>query len=183
MKRCSWVPKGNHQYEAYHDLEWGKPLTDDRALFELLCLETYQAGLSWATVLKKRQAFCQVFHNYEIASVGQMGAQDLANALENPQIIRHKQKLQATITNAKAVRIIQQERGSFANYLWEFVGGEVIMNRVDAQHPVPAQTQLSQQLAKDLKKRGFAFVGPTTVYAFLEAAGFVNDHEVDCDFR
>ncbi len=183
MKRCSWVPKDNQLYCDYHDLEWGQPLHDDGDFFELLCLESYQSGLSWLTVLKKRQAFRTVFHHYDIASVAAFTSEEMADALENPSIIRHKLKLAATVNNAIAVQKIQEEFGSFSTYLWNFVGGRPINNLVNQENLVPAQTELSIRLAKDLKKRGFKFLGPTTVYSFMQASGLVNDHEEACVFN
>lgn len=183
MKRCSWVPTDNQLYCDYHDLEWGKPIHDDQTLFELLCLESYQSGLSWLTVLRKRPAFRAVFHNYEIDRVTQFSQDEMADALENPQIIRHRLKLAATVNNAKAVKTVQAEFGSFNSYLWDFVGGKPVDNLVNHDHPVPAQTDLSVNLAKDLKKRGFKFLGPTTIYSFMQASGMVNDHESTCHFK
>ncbi|KHD44641.1 DNA-3-methyladenine glycosylase I [Streptococcus hongkongensis] len=183
MKRCSWVPTDNPLYCDYHDVEWGKPIHDDQALFELLCLESYQAGLSWLTVLRKRPAFNAVFHNYDISCVAQFSQDEMAAALENPQIIRHKLKLAATVNNAQAVQKVQAEFGSFDAYLWDFVGGKPIDNLVNHKHPVPTQTDLSVSLAKDLKKRGFKFLGPTTIYSFMQASGMINDHEEDCNFK
>ncbi|WNZ89925.1 DNA-3-methyladenine glycosylase I [Streptococcus iniae] len=183
MKRRSWVPQSNKLYCDYHDLEWGKPIFDDRELFELLCLESYQSGLSWLTVLKKRQAFRQVFSNYDIDKVAQFSEVQIAEALQNSAIIRHRLKLTATVKNAKAVKVIQEEFGSFSAYLWGFCDGKPLVNIVNSSHPVATQTDLSKALAKDLKKRGFAFLGPTTVYSFMQASGMVNDHEDTCDFK
>lgn len=183
MKRCAWVPQDNKLYCDYHDLEWGRPVYDDRALFELLCLESYQSGLSWLTVLKKRPAFRSVFHHYDISAVASFSEQEMAVALQNAAIIRHKPKLIATVNNAVAVQHIQQEYGSFSTYLWSFVGGQPIDRLVNDDNPAPAQTDLSLKLSKDLKKRGFKWLGPTTVYSFMQAAGLVNDHEENCEFR
>ncbi len=155
----------------------------DQKLFELLCLESYQSGLSWLTVLKKRQAFKKVFHNYDIAKVAAFSDKEMADALQNPQIIRHKLKLAASVANAKAVLAIQERYGSFSKYLWDYVGGQPIDNLINKDHPVPAQTELSKTLAKDLKNQGFKFLGPKTIYSFLQAAGLINDHEEDCDFK
>lgn len=182
-KRCAWVPEDNQLYCDYHDKEWGKPIYDDQKLFELLCLESYQSGLSWLTVLRKRSAFNQVFHNYEIAKVAQFTEDEMADALQNPGIIRHKLKLAATVNNAQALLKMQEAGLSFSDYLWGFVGGEPINNQVDKEHPVPAQTETSVALAKDLKKRGFKFLGPTTIYSFMQASGMVNDHEEDCHYK
>lgn len=183
MKRCSWVPLDNPLYCNYHDLEWGKPLHNDQALFELLCLESYQSGLSWLTVLRKRPAFNAVFHNYDIDYVAQFSQAEMASALQNPQIIRHRLKLSATVNNAQAVQKVKAEFGSFDAYLWSFVGGNPIDNLVNQEHTVPTQTDLSVKLAKDLKKRGFKFLGPTTIYSFMQASGMVNDHESTCHFK
>ena len=183
MKRCSWVKLTNPLYIAYHDHEWGHPLHDERALFELLCLETYQAGLSWVTVLNKRQAFKQAFYDYEVERVASMSNVELEKILLNPAIIRNRLKLFATRTNAQAFLKIQEDYGSFDTYIWKFVGGETIQNQVEDYKTVPSKTLLSERISKDLKKQGFKFVGPTCVYSFLQAAGLVNDHEIDCDFR
>ena len=179
-KRCGWVKPSNPLYVAYHDQEWGRPLHDDHRLFELLCLETYQAGLSWETVLNKRAAFGSVFHGYAVAKVAQMTDQELDSLLENPGIIRHKAKLYATRTNAQAFLRVQAEFGSFASYLWDWVDGQPLVNQVADYRHLPSQTDLSRALSKDLKKRGFAFVGPVCVYSFLQAAGLINDHEDTC---
>lgn len=178
--RCSWVKPSNPLYVAYHDQEWGRPLHDDHRLFELLCLETYQAGLSWETVLNKRAAFGSAFHGYAVAKVAQMTDQELDSLLENPAIIRHKAKLYATRTNAQAFLRVQAEFGSFASYLWDWVDGQPMINQVADYRDLPNQTDLSRALSKDLKKRGFAFVGPVCVYSFLQAAGLINDHEDTC---
>ncbi|MGT2926756.1 DNA-3-methyladenine glycosylase I [Streptococcus cuniculipharyngis] len=183
MTRCSWVPEDNALYCQYHDEEWGRPLTDDQALFELLCLESYQSGLSWLTVLKKRPAFRQAFYNYDIGRVAQMTAADLEKLLQNPALIRHRLKLAATINNAKAMQVLQEEEGSFSHYLWGFVNHHPLDNQVSDYKQVPNQTVLSQALAKDLKKRGFKFLGPVTLYSFMQAAGLVNDHELSCDYH
>lgn len=178
--RCSWVKPGNPLYVAYHDQEWGRPLHDDHQLFELLCLETYQAGLSWETVLNKRVAFGSAFHGYAVAKVAQMTDRELDSLLENPGIIRHKAKLYATRTNAQAFLRVQAEFGSFASYLWDWVDNQPLVNQVADYRNLPSQTDLSRALSKDLKKRGFAFVGPVCVYSFLQAAGLINDHEDTC---
>lgn len=182
-KRCGWVKMNNPLYIAYHDEEWGKPLHEEQALFEMLCLETYQAGLSWETVLNKRAAFKQAFHNYEIEKVAQMTDEDLERILENPAVVRNRGKIYATKANAQAFLKVQAEFGSFDSYLWAFVGGKPLQNQVENYKDAPAKTALSEQIAKDLKKRGFKFTGPVCVYSYLQAAGLVNDHEVDCEFR
>ena len=172
-KRCGWVKMNNPLYVAYHDEEWGQPLHDDQALFELLCMETYQAGLSWETVLNKRQAFRESFHGYHLQSV----------AMNNPAIIRNRAKIFATRTNAQTFLQVQAEFGSFDAYLWSFVDGKTIVNNVSDYSQAPAKTSLSEKLSKDLKKRGFKFTGPVAVFSFLQAAGLVDDHENDCDWK
>lgn len=183
MKRCGWVKLTNPLYIDYHDKEWGKPLHDEQALFELLCLESYQAGLSWETVLNKRAAFRQAFHDYEVETVAQMTDSDLDNLLDNPDIIRHKAKIYATRANAQAFLNVQKEFGTFDKYLWSWVGFTPLVNQVNNYQDAPAKTELSEALSKDLKKRGFKFVGPVCVYSYLQAAGLINDHEETCEFK
>lgn len=183
MNRCSWVKEDNPLYVAYHDNEWGKPLKEEQPLFELLCMETYQAGLSWETVLNKREAFRQVFHHYDVKKVAQMSDDDLEKILENPAVIRHRAKIVSTRQNAQAFLSIQKEYGSFANYLWSWVDFTPIDNSVKDYQVIPSKTSLSEQLSKDLKKRGFTFVGPVCMYSYMQAAGLVNDHEIGCDFH
>ncbi len=182
-KRCGWVKMNNPLYVAYHDEEWGQPLHDDRALFELLCLETYQSGLSWETVLNKRQGFREAFHGYQIQAVAEMTDGELEALLENPAIIRNRAKLFATRANAQAFLQIQKTFGSFDAYLWSFVEGKTIVNDVPAYHLAPAKTALSEKLSQDLKKRGFKFTGPVAVLSFLQAAGLIDDHENDCEWK
>ena len=182
-KRCSWVKMTNPLYIAYHDQEWGQALHDDRALFELLCMETYQAGLSWETVLNKRQAFREVFHNYQSQRVAEMTDAELEALLENPAIIRNRAKLFATRANAQAFLQVQKTYGSFDAYLWSFVDGQTIINDVLDYHLAPAKTSLSEKLSQDLKKQGFKFTGPVAVLAFLQAAGLIDDHENDCEWK
>ena len=183
MPICSWVKDDDPLEIAYHDKEWGKPLYDDAALFELLCLETYQAGLSWSTVLHKRQAFNDAFYQYDVKKVAEMSDSQLDNLLDNPQLIRHSAKLYATRTNAQAFLRVQEIYGSFSAYLWRFVNGSPQVNDVPSYKEAPTKTALSEQVAKDLKKHGFVFVGPVMAYSFLQAAGLVNDHENTCDFK
>ena len=182
-KRCAWVKMNNPLYVAYHDEEWGQPLHDDRALFELLCLETYQSGLSWETVLNKRQGFREAFHGYQIQAVAEMTDGELEALLENPAIIRNRAKLFATRANAQAFLQVQKTYGSFDAYLWSFVNGQTIINDVPDYHLAPAKTALSEKLSQDLKKRGFKFTGPVAVLSFLQAAGLVDDHENDCEWK
>lgn len=182
-KRCGWVKLTNPLYIDYHDKEWGKPLHDEQALFELLCLESYQAGLSWETVLNKRAAFRQAFHDYEVEKVAQMADGELDSLLDNPDIIRHKAKLYATRANAQAFLKVQKEFGAFDKYLWSWVGFTPLVNHIDNYQGAPSKTELSEKLSKDLKKRGFKFVGPVCVYSYLQAAGLINDHEETCEFK
>ena len=182
-KRCGWVKMNNPLYVAYHDEEWGQPLHDDRALFELLCMETYQSGLSWETVLNKRQGFREVFYNYQVQRVAEMTDGELEALLENPAIIRNRSKLFATRANAQAFLQVQKTYGSFDAYLWSFVNGQTIINDVPDYHLAPAKTALSEKLSQDLKKQGFKFTGPVAVLSFLQAAGLVDDHENDCEWK
>ena len=183
MKRCSWAKENNSLYVAYHDQEWGIPLHDERALFELLCLETYQAGLSWETILNKRAAFRQAFHGYDVHQVAVMTDAELEGILQNPAVVRNRRKIYATRANAQAFLKIQAEFGSFDHYLWSFVDFTPIDNPVKDYRLAPSKTSLSEEVAKDMKRRGFEFVGPVCVYSFLQAAGLVNDHEETCDFN
>ncbi|HFU4377277.1 TPA: DNA-3-methyladenine glycosylase I [Streptococcus suis] len=183
MNRCSWVNPNNPLYIAYHDKEWGKPLHDEQALFELLCLESYQAGLSWEIVLNKRQAFRSAFFNYDIQKVAVMTDSELDGLLSNPDIIRHKAKLYATRANAQAFLRVQEEFGTFDHYLWSWVNFTSLANPVKSFRDLPTKNDLSERLSKDLKKRGFKFVGPVCVYSYLQAAGLLNEHEETCDFR
>lgn len=183
MKRCSWVKENNPLYVAYHDLEWGIPLHDERALFELLCLETYQAGLSWETILNKQAAFRQAFHGYDVHQVAVMTDAELEGILQNPAIVRNRRKIYATRANAQAFLKIQAEFGSFDHYLWSFVDFTPIDNPVKDYKQMPSKTPLSEKLTKDMKRRDFKFVGPVCVYSFLQAAGLINDHEETCDFN
>ena len=182
-KRCKWVKESNPLYLLYHDKEWGKPQHDDQLLFELLSLETYQAGLSWEIILKKRQAFRDAFYHYDIDKVAAMDDQELEALLQNPHLVRHLGKLKATRTNARMIQDIQKEFGSFDAYLWSWVDGQVQLHSVPDYSQVPAQTDLSLALSKDFKKRGASFTGPVTMQSFLQAAGLVNDHEDSCDFK
>lgn len=183
MKRCGWVKMTNPIYVDYHDQEWGQPLHDEQALFELLCLESYQAGLSWETVLNKRQAFRSAFFNYDIQKVAAMTDGKLDKLLDNPNIIRHKAKLYATRANAQAFVKVQEEFGSFDHYLWSWVGFTPLDNSVKSFREVPTKNDLSERISKDLKKRGFKFVGPICVYSYLQAAGLINDHEDSCEWK
>jgi DNA-3-methyladenine glycosylase I len=165
---------------AYHDEEWGIPSHDDRHLFELLTLEGAQAGLSWSTILNKREGYRRAFAGFDPATVAKFGAKDVQRLLQDPGIVRNRLKVESTIANAPRVLEVQQEHGSLAAYLWDFVGGEPVVGSWRSLSELPAETELSRALSKDLKKRGFRFVGPTVCYAFMQAVGLVNDHTVDC---
>ena len=176
--RCPW---GKAVLEReYHDTEWGVPLHDDRRLFEFLVLEGAQAGLSWSTILNKRDAYREAFDGFDPAVVASYGPGDVKRLLGNPGIVRNRMKIEAAITNARAFLKVQAEFGSFDTYLWHFVGGRPRVNRRRSMRQVPAETPESRALSKDLKKRGFRFVGPTICYAFMQAVGMVNDHLVSC---
>ncbi|MFT8323797.1 DNA-3-methyladenine glycosylase I [Oenococcus sicerae] len=166
---------------AYHDEEWGRPSHNDRDLFELLSLETYQAGLSWEIVLKKRDAFRHAFFNFDIAKVAAM--QSIEPLLLDSSIIRNRLKLAATVNNARAIVKIQQTYASFDNYVWHFVDGQTIDHHIENMAEIPAQNQLSQIVAKRMKQDGFKFTGPVTIYSYLQAVGVINDHEVGCAFN
>jgi DNA-3-methyladenine glycosylase I len=165
---------------AYHDDEWGVPLHDDRALFELLTLEGAQAGLSWSTILRRREAYRSAFANFDPARVAAFGETERQQLLGNERIIRNRQKIASTIDNARHVLEIQRECGSFDAFVWSFVGGRPLVNQFTSLSELPAQTPESVALSKALRKRGFGFVGPTIVYAFMQSAGLVNDHLVTC---
>jgi DNA-3-methyladenine glycosylase I len=165
---------------AYHDDEWGTPSHDDRHLFELLTLEGAQAGLSWSTILNKREGYRRAFAGFDPEAVARFAAKDVERLLQDASIVRNRLKIESTIANAPRVLEVQQEHGSFAAYLWDFVGGKPIVGRWRSLSELPAETELSRALSKDLKKRGFRFVGPTVCYAFMQTVGLVNDHTVDC---
>ena len=178
-QRCGWCV-GDSLYEAYHDEEWGVPVYDDNTLFEFLILETFQAGLSWITVLRKRENFRKAFDNFDYKKIAKYQQPKVDELLENVGIIRNKLKVNATITNAQAFMKIQDEFGSFSKYIWAFVGGKPLRNSFKNKQDVPANTPLSDVISKDLKTRGFKFVGSTVVYAHIQATGMVNDHEISC---
>lgn len=178
-KRCAWCEKDD-LYRNYHDNEWGKPVYDDATLFEFLVLETFQAGLSWYTVLAKRENFRKAFDKFDVKKVANYSDVKLQVLAEDAGIIRNKLKIKAAVTNAQAFIKIQEEFGSFSKYIWDFVDGKPIDNKPKALSDVPATTEISDKLSKDLKKRGFKFVGSTVVYAHMQATGMVNDHVEDC---
>ncbi len=179
LKRCGWCV-GDSLYEAYHDTEWGVPVYDDALLFEFLILETFQAGLSWITVLRKRENFREAFDNFDYHKISVYSEEKIEALLQNAGIIRNKLKVRATVSNAEAFIKIQEEFGSFSEYIWGFVDGKPIQNTVKDYKKAPATTEISNKLSKDLKKRGFKFVGSTVMYAHMQATGMVNDHEEDC---
>lgn len=179
MKRCAWTG-ANDLMVAYHDTEWGVPLHDDQKLFEFLVLEGMQAGLSWSTILNKRENFRAAFHNFDVARVARYTPRDVERLLKNAGIIRNRLKIEATINNAKRFIDVQNEFGSFDAYIWRFVDGRPVRNNWRSMSEIPAKTPLSDAVSKDLLKRGFKFVGSTIVYAHMQATGMVNDHTVDC---
>ncbi len=176
--RCQWA--GNDLAVAYHDTEWGVPQHDDRTLFEFLILEGAQAGLSWDTILKKRDNYRKAFDNFDVRKVARYSDARCAKLLANPGIVRNRLKVASAVRNAKAFIEVQQAFGSFDKYIWQFVGGKPIVNRHKSLKDIPARTDVSDAMSKDLKKRGFNFVGSTICYAFMQATGMVNDHEVKC---
>ena len=178
-QRCGWC-EGDALYEAYHDQEWGVPVYDDATLFEFLILETFQAGLSWITVLRKREHFRKAFDNFDFKKIAHYQPDKIETLLQDAGIIRNKLKVNATVTNAQAFIKVQEAFGSFSKYIWSFVDGKPIKNSVSNYKEAPANTPLSDTISKDLKKRGFKFVGSTVVYAHMQATGMVNDHEVTC---
>lgn len=180
VKRCDWATK-TPAMQLYHDTEWCRPEHDEQKLFELLCLETYQAGLSWQTVLNKRAAFQRDFCHFDLTQVAAMSAADLTRLLADPEIIRNRLKLAATINNAQVI-VNWPKPGQFSTWLWDFVGNQPIRHAVTSADQVPATTDLARHISREMKKRGFKFVGPTTVYSLLQAAGLVNDHLLTCDW-
>lgn len=178
MKRC--FGEGKDFYAAYHDKEWGVPLHDENRLFEMLILEGAQAGLSWETILKRREAYRRAFHHFDPVKVAKMSDPELETLRSNPEIIRNRLKIYAARTNARVFLDIQKEFGSFDTYVWSFVKGEPIVGKWKSFKEVPPTTPESLALSKDLKKRGMTFVGPTIIYAFMRAIGMVNDHLQDC---
>lgn len=177
--RCPWCGS-DPLYQAYHDQEWGVPLHDDRALFELLTLEGAQAGLAWITILRKREGYRQAFAHFDPRTVAGFGETEQLTLLANPAIVRNRLKIAATLSNARAFLAVQEEFGSFDRWLWQFVDGRPIQNQFRSLAEMPARTPLSDQLSKALQKRGFRFVGSTICYAFMQSAGLVNDHLTDC---
>ena len=178
--RCAWVPAGDELYMRYHDEEWGVPVHDDRVMFEFLVLESAQAGLSWKTVLHKRENYRRLFAGFDPGKIAEFDDAMVESLLLDAGIIRNRAKVRATVNNAKAFLKVQKEFGSFTKYLWGFVSGEVINGKRKTVKELPARSDVSDALAKDLKKRGFSFLGSTVCYAHLQATGLVNDHTEDC---
>lgn len=178
-KRCAWVGE-NPIYIKYHDKEWGVPVYDDKVLFEFLILEGAQAGLSWLTILKRREGYRKAFADFDVQKVAKFTKQKIESLLNDPGIIRNRLKVNAAVTNAKAFIEVQKEFGSFSQYQWQFVGGKPLINKRQTIKDLPATTEESDAFSKDLKKRGFKFVGSTIMYAHMQAVGMVNDHTVDC---
>lgn len=180
LPRCEWVPLEDPRYLAYHDEEWGVPVHDDIRLFEMLTLEGAQAGLSWATILRKREGYRRVFAGFDPAEVARFTRARIERSLRDAAIVRNRLKVESAVANARATIDVQAEFGSLDAYLWAFVGGSPIVNRPKRLADIPAQTEESATMSKDLKRLGFRFVGPTVCYAFMQAVGFVNDHVVTC---
>ncbi|MCF8277757.1 MAG: DNA-3-methyladenine glycosylase I [Flavobacteriales bacterium] len=178
-KRCGWV-SDDPLYISYHDEEWGVPLFDEQRLFEFLILETFQAGLSWITVLRKRENFRAAFDHFDVKKVATYDDAKLESLMADAGIIRNGAKIRAAVSNAQAFIQIQKEFGSFSKYIWDFVDGKPMQNSLASLKDIPAKTELAEQISKALKKRGFKFVGPTVIYAHMQATGMVNDHTVDC---
>jgi DNA-3-methyladenine glycosylase I len=179
QKRCFWVSE-DQLYIDYHDNEWGKPVYDDETLFEFLLLESFQAGLSWITILKKRENFRKAFDQFDCKKIAKYDSIKFEELINNVGIIRNKLKVKTAITNAQLFIEVQKEHGSFSNYIWSFVNGKPIVNSFKTRDEVPATTAVSDTISKELKKRGFKFVGSTIIYAFMQATGMVNDHTTDC---
>lgn len=179
MKRCEWTNRGGLE-QSYHDNEWGVEVHDDRTLFEFLILEGAQAGLSWSTVLRKREGYRRAFDDFDARKISRYSESKVSRLLTNSEIIRNRLKINATITNAKAFLKVQKEFESFDNYIWQFVNGRPVQNRWKRITDIPSSTPESDAVSKDLIKRGFKFVGTTICYAFMQAVGMVNDHVVDC---
>lgn len=177
--RCGWC-EGDPLYEAYHDEEWGVPVKDDETLFEFLILETFQAGLSWITILRKRDNFRKAFDHFDYKKIANYNQTKIDSLLQDAGIIRNKLKVNATVSNAIAFMKVQKEFGSFSEYIWDFVDGRPIKNEWKNYKDAPATTELSNAISKDLKQRGFKFVGSTVIYAHMQATGMVNDHEINC---
>ena len=180
VTRCEWASGRYEELLTYHDEEWGAPSHDDRHLYELLTLEGAQAGLSWLTILRKRDGYRRAFAGFDPAAVARFGPKDVGRLIADPGIVRNRLKIESAVANAGRVLEVQEELGSFDAYLWSFVDGQPVVGGWRSLAELPAETDLSRRLSKDLKRRGFRFVGPTVCYAFMQAVGLVNDHVVDC---
>jgi DNA-3-methyladenine glycosylase I len=180
IKRCKWAESVSLNYIEYHDTEWGVPVFDDRVQFEFLILEGAQAGLSWSTILNKRDGYRKLFADFDVQKVARFTPKRIAKILLDPAIVRNRLKVESTVSNAKAFIVVQKEFGSFSNYIWSFVDGKPTQNRFKKDGDVPATSAESDALSKDLKKRGFKFVGSTIMYAHMQATGLVNDHVTSC---
>ena len=180
VTRCEWAPLDQPRYLAYHDEEWGVPSHDDRHLFEMLVLEGAQAGLSWSTILNKREGYRTAFASFDAAKVARYSPARIEKLMGNPAIVRNRLKIESTVNNARSVLEVQRDLGSLDAYLWSFVGGAPIVGRWKRLADLPAETAESRAMSKDLKRRGFRFVGPTVCYAFMQATGMVNDHVMSC---
>jgi len=178
LSRCRWAQ--GELYEAYHDKEWGIPVHDDRLLFEFLILEGAQAGLSWITILKKRDNYRRAFDNFDAVKIARYSPRKIQNLMADPGIVRNKLKIESAVRNARNFLEVQKEFGTFDHYLWRFVGGKPILNHWKSHEAIPPRTQASDAMSKDLLQRGFKFVGSTICYAFMQAVGMVNDHTTDC---
>jgi len=179
MKRCEWVGE-NKEMILYHDTEWGTPLHNETKLFEFLVLDTFQPGLSWAIILSKRKNFKKAFDNYNLLKISKYGRGEVSRLLRDSGIVRNKLKILATIENAKAILAVQKEFDSYDKYLWHFVNGKTIQNAFKKVGDIPSYTEKSEEISKDMKKRGFRFTGPTVIYAYMQGIGMVNDHLVSC---
>lgn len=179
VKRCKWVTD-DPVYIDYHDHEWGIPVYDDRKFFEMLTLEGAQAGLSWITILKRREHYRQAFDRFDFYKIATYDERKIQGLLRNPGIIRNERKIRSVVNNARAFIKLREEFGSFSNYIWDYVDGKPIINHWQDSSEIPVSTPLSVAISKDLKKRGFSFVGPVIIYSFLQATGIVNDHEISC---
>ena len=179
LNRCNWC-LGNELYLQYHDEEWGVPVHDEQKLFEFIILEGAQAGLSWLTILRKREAYREAFDSFDPHKIAKYGSGRINELINNEGIIRNRLKIEASVKNARAFLAIQEEIGSFDRYIWNFIDGETIQNQFRSLQDIPAETKVSVMISKDMKKRGFSFVGPTIVYAHMQATGMVNDHLISC---
>lgn len=178
-RRCDWC-NGNHLYENYHDIVWGVPVFEDNILFESLTLEIFQSGLSWITILKKREGFIKAFDSFDIYKIASYGIKKEKELIANTSIIRNNLKIKATINNAKAIIKIQEEHNSFSKYIWNYVNNDPIINKFKSLNEVPNNTPLAEKICIDLKKKGFKFIGPTIIYSFMQAIGMTNDHLIYC---